>query len=284
MTGLNVNVIPVGGAGSGGNPPIGIVNDGNNGAGNYGGNVNGGVNVQTGVNGGGDRVHVNVVNDQAFLDLDFFKSKFNELKNENRSSKINAEKSRHRSPQVKRSISFLMQIKHKLEDLAEISDQQKKLFYERSTVNGDKFTEISNLITESNSMIDDEILKNQMASKSSAGWKTVQLYEEDNLFVDDIDAEQKSKKFRAAERSANMLVKNSNKGKNFRGKGRGGVRGGYSGSGDMQSSGASGSGAGASRGGLNNFNKGGGSSGFQLGPCYKCGAMGHRIADCKDNK
>ena len=218
--------------------------------------------------------------DNDYVDMTFFKNKLKELKDENRSSKIIAEKSRHRSPQVKRSIGFLMKVQHKLEDLAEVTGQQQNLFFNKQTVNVNAFAEVTNLINSTKELLSDEILKNQMASKSATGWKTVQLYEEDNLFEDDPEAEHKSKKFRAADRSAKFVLNRGRGNGAFRGfnnRGRGGGRGGFGGNNEGSS------GSGGFRGGLQNssrFN----SSNYQLGPCFNCNEMGHKISQCTKPK
>ena len=288
----NQDFIPVGG--SLGGQGLGVI--GLQGANGGQGGANGGVGQGAGGNGGGDQGagdnagggQTSGVSDNN-MNIEIFKAKFKAMQEESRVSKINAEKSRHRSPQIKRSISFLLNLQHKLEDLEEINSDSKQLFMNTLQVNTNTFQQVSDLISESKVMIEDEILKNRMASKSNAGWKTVQLYEEDNLFVGDSDAESKSKKFRAAERSANMFINNSKRRNSNRGGFRGGHggRGGYSGGYDGHNNGAGGSGAGGSRGGYNNsFNNGFKPSGsnFQLGPCFNCKMTGHRAAQCPNPK
>ncbi len=64
-------------------------------------------------------VTFHILQKEEMLDLQYFKNKMEELKSENRKSKIMAEKARHRSPQVKRSIGVMMGLKFDLEDVKE---------------------------------------------------------------------------------------------------------------------------------------------------------------------
>ncbi len=229
-----------------------------------------------GVPAAGPTVTFQVLSKQDLMEFNNFKLKMEELKNENRKTKVLAEKARHRSPQIKRSISVLMNLKYDLEDVKEGIGKIASGAESSDVV--DKLGIVGEKIECSLQSLDYEILMNQMASKSKAGWKTVQMYEEETLFEEDDDAESKTKKFRAAERSALFLL-------NKRRENSGNRRGGFGGAGGSGQSGRGrggnegDSGAGHSGRQFNNFNKFSADR-IANNVCFNCNLLGHHKKDC----
>ena len=223
-------------------------------------------------------VSFQVLQKEDMMDFQYFKSKMEELKNENRKSKIMAEKARHRSPQVKRSIGVLMGLKFDLEDVKEDISRVASV-NKNNTDLIKKLETMDNKISSSVDVLDGEILANQMASRSRAGWKTVQLYEEESLFDEDDDAENKTKKFRAAERSAMFMLNKRRGGSN--GHRRGGFGVGGSGQNGRGQGGHEEGSNGASSSGrqFNNFNKFSNDR-IANNACWNCNLLGHHKKDC----
>ena len=121
--------------------------------------------------------------------------------------------SKHKSPQVKRSLGFLFDTKG-LEDINEILC----IVSEVQNLSGDTvkeaFLQISECVNQMNSQVNSEMLANKMASKSQYGWKTVKCFETDSLFkgLNDKDEEASTKKFKAAEFQAARELKSVKKG------------------------------------------------------------------------
>ena len=224
----------------------------------------------------GPSVTFQILSKQELLEFNNVKLKMQELKNENRKSKVLAEKARHRSPQIKRSIGVLMNLKHDLEDVKEGIGKIANNAESNDVV--DKLGIVVEKIECSMQSVDYEILMNQMASRSKAGWKTVQMYEEETLFEEDEDAESKTKKFRAAERSALFIL-------NKRRENHGNKRGGFGGAGGSGQNGRArggnegDSGAGYSGRQFNNFNKFSADR-IANNVCFNCNMLGHHKKDC----
>ena len=135
------------------------------------------------------------------------------IKSMAREAEKKAEIAKHKSPQIKRSMDFLLDAKF------EVSDA-KELIEKAISHDGDIYSILCSLAEKMNTIsdkVDSEILANRIASKATYGWKTVKCFETDSLFQGE-DAEALTKKFKQAEFQASK--------DSFRGR-RGG-RGGYS--------------------------------------------------------
>ena len=135
------------------------------------------------------------------------------IKSMAREAEKKAEIAKHKSPQIKRSMDFLLDAKFEVSDV-------KDLINKAISHDGDIYSILCSLAGKMNTIsdkVDAEILANRIASKATYGWKTVKCFESDSLFQG-ADAEALTKKFKQAEFRA---YKDS-----FRGR-RGG-QGGYS--------------------------------------------------------
>ena len=190
-----------------------------------------------------------------------------------RDAEKKAEIAKHKSPQIKRSVDFLLEAKFDITDA-------KELIEKAVSGDGELFDVLSSLSIKLDSIdnkVDAELLANRIASKANFGWKTVKCFETDSLFQGP-DAEALTKKFKQAEFQA---AKSS-----FRGR-RGG-RGGYPRANfhPYQAANARSDGryppvraAFGPPSATVTSSTGGGSK-----PCYGCGLEGHQIKFCPTKK
>ena len=155
------------------------------------------------------------------FDIGTYKRQIELLSAQTRAMKIQArngeksgEISKHKSPQVKRSLGFLFDMKHGLEDINEIVDSFTEVENPMIESTRDAFMQVANCVKILKSQVDSEMLANKMASKSQYGWKTVKCFESDSLFkgLEDKDEEANTKKFKAAEFQAARELKSVKKG------------------------------------------------------------------------
>ena len=114
-----------------------------------------------------------------------------------REAEKKAEIAKHKSPQIKRSMDFLLDTKFKVSDA-------KDLLEKAVSGEGDIYSVLCLLdskLDELAEKVESEITANRIASKATFGWKTVKCFESDSLFQG-ADAEALTKKFKAAEYQA----------------------------------------------------------------------------------
>ena len=126
-----------------------------------------------------------------------------------REAERKAEVAKHKSPQIKRSVKFLMSADYDVQDLKELLGEASKA---PPAEVYDFLARISEKVDSLGSKVDEECLANKIASKAKYGWRTVKHFETNSLFTGD-DAEAMTKKLRSAEYQAGKDA--------FRGKARG---------------------------------------------------------------
>ena len=144
---------------------------------------------------------------EVVYDLNEYKRNIEALQMQTRALKVQARKgekmvevSKHKSPQVKHSIGFILDVQHNLEDLSEVWDNLSQVEPPPGDVNPyeEGLMNFKKILGELSTVVDKELLANKMASKASFGWKTVKHFETDNLFEGN-DEEANTRKFRSAE-------------------------------------------------------------------------------------
>lgn len=229
-----------------------------------------------------NKVDVGVIESSQFYDIGDITERIKQAKALARSGQRSGEVGKHSSPQIKRTMGFLFDIKFTTEDVEEKFDKMISAFNSGSQVSEEDIVNLKEDINKLKKLTKDEMLINKMASKSQGGWRTVSYFENDNLFADEDEdmAEKLTRRFKSAEsRAVGDFRRNSgNRGRGFRGRGnRGGFSGGYSGYGN--------------RGGLRGFNRdveerqperSYNQNRLANMSCYKCNKTGHVIKDCPD--
>lgn len=130
------------------------------------------------------------------FDLDGLVKKFEQYKVIARQTEKKSEVARHKSPQIKRSVGFLMDVKNEVEDVTEVIDKLKCRNLEKESQ--DLVLKMEAGVKKISQLVEGELLANAMASKSLCGWRTVKNFEQNPLFSGE-DAEAQTKKFRQAE-------------------------------------------------------------------------------------
>ena len=126
-----------------------------------------------------------------------------EIKELAQDGKINGEVARHKSPQVKRAMGYLMDYKFKLDDANEILGSLSKVpvVEANASVYMGKLEKLAGIVEHLTDSVESEIQANKIASRSSFGWKTVKMFESDSLFQGE-EADSLTKKLRSAEYQA----------------------------------------------------------------------------------
>ena len=187
-----------------------------------------------------------------------------EVRKESRDAQIRNEAMRHRSPQIKRSMTFLMDVNFKIEDL---SDNLSRVIQSFTSGVGD-INDVINLnshVELIKEKVKEEMEANMIASTSKHKWKTVKQFQNNSIFKDDpVEVqEDKSKRLRKAEYEAARFPKPA-KGQ-FKRKGQ------FS----HQDSAAK---------KYNSGEKSDNSSEGQGPKCYNCKLFGHKQWECPRNK
>ena len=218
------------------------------------------------------------------INLDIIQEQLNAAKELARKGQKQGEVGKHKSPQIKRSINFMYDVLFVAEDLEEKVDSSIKAANSNELTVND-LLDLKNHVMKIKSLTKEEMLKNRMASKSVAGWRTVSNFENDNMFEDEDEetAERLTKRFKAAESKAMADFGRMRRGRGgrFSYRGRGGFNGGFNGA----------SGSGGFRGGFVGQNgrteereerRQISYSNDKLATmsCFKCNKLGHLIKDC----
>ncbi len=220
------------------------------------------------------------VSDFPVINLDIIQEQLNAAKELARKGQKQGEVGKHKSPQIKRSINFMYDVLFVAEDLEEKVDSSIKAANSNELTVND-LLDLKNHVQKIKSLTKEEMLKNRMALKSVAGWRTVSNFENDNIFEeeDDETAERLTKRFKAAESKAMADFGRMRRGRGGRFSYRG--RGGFNGA----------SGSGGFRGGFVGQNgrmdereerRQNSYSNDKLATmsCFKCNKVGHLIKDC----
>ena len=165
------------------------------------------------------------------FDLSEFERKYDELKSMAREGQKKGEIAKHRTPQIKRSMGVLMDLKFGLEDLKELFEKIAK-DKAQNNIDDRDFSKVSSKMTDMEKLLSDEMDANKIASKSPYSWRTVKFFESDDLFQGD-DAEALTKKLRSAEYQAGRGRRARGMRRGFYG--RGGAGAGGSGRGEKRS-------------------------------------------------
>ena len=185
-----------------------------------------------------------------------------------------SEVAKHKSPQIKRSVDFLLSAQFDIEDVKELLVQASE------SVGPEVYRSIeliSAKVESLSSKVDEECMANKIASKAQFGWRTVKYFKADSLFKGD-NAEALTKKFKTAEYQAGKAT--------VRGRGRG--RGGYgrfhpysggAGRGDYRPTAAA-----ATRPFMPPTATVTSASMFTGKPCFECGLEGHFQRNCPTKK
>jgi hypothetical protein len=214
-----------------------------------------------------------------FLNLDEIQKKLDMAKELARKGQKQGEVGKHKSPQVKRSLNFMFDVLFTAEDMEESVNRMIRATETEEDIKVEDWLKLKENILKVKSLTKEEMMKNKMASKSIAGWKTVSHFETDNLFEseDEDTADRLTKKFKAAEYKA---IGDFNRAKRSRGRGfgyRGGRgRGGYGGYSDGRRE---------ERDRDDRRDKPS-YSGDRLAnmACHRCNKLGHLIRDCPVSK
>ena len=229
------------------------------------------------------KVDVDILESDMLFNLEEITERIKQAKALARSGQKSGEVGKHSSPQIKRTMGFLFDVKFTTEDIDEKFDKLITAVNSGGKISDVDIFSLKEDIGKLKRLTKDEMLINKMASKSQGGWRTVSYFEIDNLFDDEDEdlAEKLTRRFKTAESRAvgDFRRNNSNsRGRGFRGRGyRGGFNGGSSGHGN--------------RGGFRGFNRdveerqpdrSYNQSRLANMSCYKCNKTGHVIKDCPD--
>ena len=129
-----------------------------------------------------------------------------------REAEKKAEIAKHKSPQIKRSVNFLMAAKFDIEDIKEMLSTATESSPEEVY---DCLGKLKDKVDGLGTKVDEECLANKIASSAQFGWRTVKFFESSSLFQGE-DAEAMTKKLKSAEFQAAKA--------GFRGRGRGHFR------------------------------------------------------------
>ncbi len=256
------NVIPVGGAGGAGGSDNGLRKR----AGSNRDNVFREDDVGRDSNAG------LALGDIPMINLDLIQEQLNAAKELARKGQKHGEVGKHKSPQIKRSIGFMYDVLFVTEDLEEKVNKMLKAA-ESNEVTFDDLLEVKSQVLKVKSLTKTEMLKNRMASKSIAGWKTVSNFENDNIFSseDEETAEKLTKRFKAAETKAIADFGRMRRGRGFKFSFRG--RGGYGGAGSSRNNGRMEEREERRERQYPNDR-------LATMQCFKCNKVGHLIKDC----
>lgn len=201
--------------------------------------------------------------------------KYEELKSLARDGKKKGEVAKHRKPQIKRSIGFLWDMKHGIDDVKEGVQTVIDWIFNEKPLNTDDVLKLKDRIGEIEELIDNEMEANEIASASKFGWGTLKYYENYSVFKGREDCEKKTQRFHAAEGKARGAYNNRSwSGKN---RGRSNFYGGSSPS--RQSNVHSYSNFNDRKRKFNDFNP----INVSEMICFKCNAKGHMRKDCPKN-
>ncbi len=137
---------------------------------------------------------------KAFNDL---KYEFEALKKMGCESRKNAELEKHKKPQIKRAIGFIMDVNFCLEDVEKNASKIVECHNEGKPIDIVSLCDLLNNIKSMKDILSNELLMNKIASSSIGGFRTVKHYETPDVFKDldvsDSDLEKLSSKLRSAE-------------------------------------------------------------------------------------
>ncbi len=133
--------------------------------------------------------------------------KYEELKSLARDGKKKGEVAKHRKPQIKRSIGFLWDMKHGIEDVKEGVQMVVDWMFNEKSINTVDVLRLKDRIGEMEALVDSEMEANEIASASKFGWGTLKYYENYSVFKDKEDCDKKTQRFHAAETKARKLLK-----------------------------------------------------------------------------
>lgn len=183
------------------------------------------------------------------------------LKKMGRDAKKAAEVEKHKKPQIKRSIGFVIDVNYGLEDIENNANKIVDALQNKSSVDIDWISDLLNNISELKSTVKNELLIHKIASSSIGGYRTVKYFEAPEVFKDmDLDESEKEKlatKLRSAEYKAKQ---DYNKFRSSKGKPTAAV---------MKS---------------NDFRSNSKSIELLQQLCFKCKKPGHQRRDCPLNK
>ena len=213
-----------------------------------------------------------VMGDIPMINLDLIQEQLNAAKELARKGQKHGEVGKHRSPQIKRSIGFMYDVLFVAEDLEEKINKLLKAA-ESNEVSMEDLLEIKSSALQVKSLTKMEMMKNRMASKSIAGWKTVSNFENDNIFSseDEETAEKLTKRYKAAETKAIADYGRMKRGRGFKFAFKG--RGGYGGAGHSRSNGRMEEREERRERHYPNDR-------LATMQCFKCNKVGHLIKDC----
>jgi hypothetical protein len=183
------------------------------------------------------------------------------LKKMGREAKKVAEVEKHKKPQIKRSIGFVIDVNYGLEDIESNANKIVDALQNKDTVDIDWISDLLNNISELKSTVKNELLIHKIASSSIGGYRTVKYFEAPEVFKDmDLDESEKEKlatKLRSAEYKAKQ---DYNKFRSSKGKPTAAV---------MKT---------------NDFRSNSKSIDLLQQLCFKCKKPGHQRRDCPLNK
>ena len=107
------------------------------------------------------------------------KSQYQAIKEMAREAEKKAGVAKFNSPQLKRSIKFLLDSKFVVSDAKEVLEQVASA---NAAAIPDLLSSLSDKLCNLEEKLDAEFLANRMAGKSSFGWRTIKFFETDTLF------------------------------------------------------------------------------------------------------
>ena len=215
--------------------------------------------------------------------FDDLNKKYEELKALARDGKKKGEVAKHSKPQIKRSIGFLWDMKHGVEDVKEGVQSVIDWIFNEKPLNTDEVLKLKDKVNNLDKLIDDEMEANDIASSSKFGWGTVKYYENYSVFKDKDDCEKKTLRFHTAEGKARGAYNI----RSWRGRGRG--RSSFHNNSSYNNSSYNNSSFNNSSSSQSNFNerkrKFNDFNPINLAEtiCFKCNNKGHMRKDCPKN-